>query len=198
MRILTLLTAVFFSTAAIASNDAMAPKSSKKDALTSPLHTVTIATNNLEESLLFYRDGWGLTVEGPIAMDDTAKVWQRAMWNIADDVEWDTYILTRPGIDNPMQIRLLVMKTPQKAAHDSWNSMEYGGFSVGFPNMDQVAQDKKLRQLGFGAMNEIEIYPVPRPDGTSYMIYETIHNGPDFVHAVGIHRGDGNGTAGPH
>ena len=47
---------------------------------------------------------------------------------------------------------------------------------------------------------------MPRPDGSSYSIDETIFNAPDFNHAVGIHRGndmaqlgalDQNGLGGP-
>jgi hypothetical protein len=62
---------------------------------------------------------------------------------------------------------------------------------MGFPNDHQEAHDQHMRELGFGALNKIEIYKVPRTDGTKYTIFETIHNGPDFSHGVGIQRGDG-------
>jgi len=75
--------------------------------------------------------------------------------------------------------------------HKTWSALELGPFSMGFPNGDQINQDKKLRKLGFGALNNIEIYDVPRPDTSRYPIHETIFNGPDFVHGVGIFRGDG-------
>ena len=59
------------------------------------------------------------------------------------------------------------------------------------------ALDAKMRRLGFGSLNVIEKYTVPRRDGTVYPIHETIFNGPDFVHAVGIYRGDGMAQLGP-
>lgn len=63
-----------------ASNDALAPKSQVKDALALPLHTVTIATVSLEQSLLFYRDGMGLTVEGPLKIASELKQAQQTLW----------------------------------------------------------------------------------------------------------------------
>ena len=56
-------------------NDALAPKSKAADALTEQLHTVTVSTTSLEESLLFYRDGMGMSVEGPLPLDtDTLPI----------------------------------------------------------------------------------------------------------------------------
>lgn len=40
-------------------------------------------------------------------------------------------------------------------------------------------------------------YQIPRPDGTSYEIQETIFNAPDFMHSVTISRGDGMPQLGP-
>ena len=54
------------------SNDMLAPQTSVADALTGPLHTVTIATASLAESLLFYRDGLGLSVTGPIPLEQSS------------------------------------------------------------------------------------------------------------------------------
>ena len=185
--------------------DAMSPKTDKADALALPLHTVTIATNSLEESLHFYRDSLGMTAEGPIQVEDSVLQTQRLLWELEADETWDLYLLTRPGAD-VAQIRLLVMHETKPSIHKSWNSMELGTFSMGFPNDRQVIRDREMRQAGYGALNVIEIYDVPRTDGAMYEIQETIYNGPDFVHAVGIHRADGmpqlgaldaNGLGGP-
>ena len=179
------------------SNDMLAPQTSVADALTGPLHTVTIATASLAESLLFYRDGLGLSVSGPIPVDARTRAQQRALWGVPNDIGWDLYLLRRPDAPGAASIRLLVLDTPTPAIHSSWSALQRGPFSMGFPNEDQEALDAKMRRLGFGSLNVIEKYTVPRRDGTVYPIHETIFNGPDFVHAVGIYRGDGMAQLGP-
>jgi catechol 2,3-dioxygenase-like lactoylglutathione lyase family enzyme len=179
------------------SKDALAPKSKTEDALALPLHTVTIATVSLQQSLLFYRDGMGLTVEGPIALTNKQIKNQRKRWKMPKNLNWDTYRFYRKGIDQSIQIQLLVLDKPMPSIHDSWNSTELGPFSMGFPNTDTIALDKKIRKVGFGALNVLESYPIPRTDGTTYQIDETIFNAPDFVHGVAITRGNGMPQLGP-
>lgn len=170
-------------------NDALAPTSLPQDALTKPLHTVTITTNSLEESLLFYREGMGLSVTGPYDSDNKVISIQRKLWDIPEEINWELYLLNRNEVAQTIQVRLLVLDRPTPSIHRSWNALELGPFSLGFPNKDQEALDKKIRQLGFGSLNKLESYQVPRPDKSLYSIDETIFNAPDFVHGVGIHRG---------
>ncbi len=186
-------------------NDALAPKSNAKDALTEQLHSVAIATTSLEENLLFYRDGMGLSVR-PISLSKKTKKIQRKLWGIPKDIDWDLYIFERPDVPTSIKIRLLVLNKPTPTIHKSWNSLELGPFSLGFPNTKQEEVDKKIRRLGFGSQAPLQNYKVNRPDGSKYNVYETIFNGPDFVKGVGIFRGDGmnqlspidkNGMGGP-
>lgn len=179
------------------SKDALAPTSSLEDALTGPLDTVTISTNSLEESLLFYQNGLGLSVEGPMSLTDAQRREQRQRWGVEQDVSWEMYRLYREGVESTAQIRLLVLDQPTQAIHQSWSALELGTFSVGYPNKDQTGLDTKIRSMGFGALNVLERYTVPRTDKTLYPIEETIFNGPDFVHAVGINRGGGMAQLGP-
>jgi len=188
------------------STDALAPKTDPATALTSPLKVVTVSTNSLAESMLFYRDAMGMTVEGPLKVSRRQKSKLRKQWGIDAAYDWQTYRFYRPGAKQAAQIQLLVFEQLVPAIHKTWSALELGTFSMGFPNMGQISQDDKVRKLGFGALNEIEIYTVPRTDKTLYEIQETIFNGPDFVHAVGIHRGNGmpqlgdldaNGLGGP-
>jgi len=190
-------TLLFTQTILADTNDALAPKSSPADALTEQLHTITVTTASLEESLLFYRDGMGLSLEGPLALDADTLALQKRLWGVEGDIKWNLYRLYRKGAEGAAQIRLLVLNQATPAMHKTWSALELGPFSMGFPNGDQINQDKKLRKLGFGALNEIEIYEVPRPDKSRYPIHETIFNGPDFVHGVGIFRGDGMSQLGP-
>jgi catechol 2,3-dioxygenase-like lactoylglutathione lyase family enzyme len=180
-----------------ASNDALAPSSSADDALTSPLRRITVSTNSLAESLLFYREGMGLSLQGPLTQAADERAMWRSVWQLDPELQWQRYRLHRPGTDGVAEIELLVFQQQQPAIHSSWSALELGPFSMGFPNAGQVDQDAAVRKLGFGALNTIEIYSVPRPDGSEYEIEETIFNGPDFVHGVGIHRGDGMAQLGP-
>ena len=177
--------------------DFLAPQSSPEDALTGALHTITVSTNSLEESLLFYRDGNGLTVTGPIKTGYITKRRQRKLWDIPRRTKWDLYLLHRKGVPGTVQIRLLVLHKRAPAIHQSWSPLELGPFGMGLPNLQPLRQDEKLRQLGFGSLNKIKTAPSFRPDGSTYPISETIFNGPDFVHGICINRGDGMTQLGP-
>jgi len=174
--------------------DSMSPGRNKSEALALPLQTVTLSTNDLEATRRFYVDGMGMTMSAPIAVTPEVKAQQRALWDIPAEIDWVEYQLTRPNAAikdrGAMDIRVLVLDTETPTVHASWDSRGYGGFSMGFPNRDQLALDPKIRSLGFGARGKKgpEIYNVPRTDGTSYTIHETIFDAPDYVHAVGIDR----------
>ena len=198
-RVFLLALAVLLAakTLADSSNDLLAPETRVEDALAGQLHTVTVATTSLAESLLFYRDGLGLHVEGPIDVARRVKARQRALWGIPKSIDWDLYLLSRPGVAEAATIRLLLLDTQTPSIHSSWSALALGPFSMGFPNERQVALDAKMRRLGFGALNVMEEYDLPRRDGTKYPMLETIFNGPDFVHAVGIYRGGGMRPLGP-
>ena len=86
---------------------------------------------------------------------------------------------------------LWVWSSSSSPIHQSWNALELGPFSIGFPNLDQTTLDQKMRKAGFQGLNKMEVYPLQRSDGTEYTIKETIFNGPNFIHAVGIERCDG-------
>jgi hypothetical protein len=177
--------------------DSLAPTSSVADALASPLRRVVISTNSLAESLLFYQAAMGLSVAGPVALSAQDRAHRVQAWSLDRREQWQLYRLYRAGVPDAAQIELVVFDRIKPAIHQNWSPLSLGPLSLGFPNAGQVSQDKAVRDLGFGALNSIEIYPVPRPDGTQYRIEETIFNGPDFVHAVGIHRADGQTQLGP-
>ncbi len=174
--------------------DSMSPQSDKSDALALPLQTVTLSTTDLEGTKRFYVDGMGMTLTGPFEVSEETKSQQRSLWAVPEDVSWQEYSLTRPNSNvngrPAMSIRVLLLNKETPHVHASWDSRSYGGFSMGFPNMDNTQLDAKIRELGFGARNAHEIYEVPRLDGSMYEIQETIFDAPDFVHAVGITRVD--------
>lgn len=162
-----------------------------------PLHTLTVATNSLAESRLFYETGLGLTVEGPLSASAEASRTQRGLWDVPDDLGWSTYVLRRPGVEAAAQIRLLVLDRASAATRTSWSPATVGPFTIGFPNTRQEALDRELRRLGFGALNALERSPFRADDGREYEILETVHTGPDFVCAVGVARGVGQPSITP-
>ena len=177
--------------------DRLAPTSNPADALVGELGWVTLITCSLEETLLFYRDGMGLTATGPEPVPDDLAQTQRQLWGIPEPIGWQQLTLERPGLDLP-RIRVLVLDRVTPSIHSSWDLFDPGPFSIGFPNEVPARLDRDIRRTGFGAVSkEMAIYPVPRGDGSFYDAYETILNAPDFVHGVSLHRGGGMPQIGP-
>ncbi len=173
------------------SEDSLSSKTIMKGALCGSLHTITLATNSLDSARLFYVDALGMTLEGPFKIPNEVKDLQRKFWNIPDEIDWDTYRLHRPSVSGLIQIRLMVLDQITPLIHKGWNPRELGPFTIGFPNLNQVALDNRLNSHGFSSRAPLQEGRIPRPDGTSYRYIETVYKAPDFVHAVGIERKDG-------
>ncbi len=171
--------------------DWLAPRSKPEEALTQRLCVITLSTNHLDSVRLFYVQGMGMTLEGPLKADRRTQKRQRRLWGIPDSLNWYQYRLHRPEIEGEIEIRLLVFDKPVPAIHSGYDPLELGPLSIGFPNLDQTKLDGHIRSLGFGALSRLESSRIARPDGQLYTIYETIFNAPDFTHCVGITRGDG-------
>ena len=152
---------------------------------------ITVTTNSLEESLLFYRDGFGLKAEGPITVSNTVKSAQRKLWGVPATFDWDTYILRRSGVPDQTSIdlRLIVPKKAVPPSRLGWTAMQLGPITIGFPNTKPEALDRDVRGIGFGAFNDIEVSSFTSPTGKTYPIIETVFAGPDFVAGVSVARG---------
>ncbi len=155
------------------------------------LHTATLCTNDIEGIKTFYVDGMGMTLDGPIGLTDQQRLMQQKIWDLPEGLDYAFYHLHRKEVPSLIQLRLLVFKKKHPHIHASYDSLELGPFSLGFPNAAQVALDSKLDGLGIQAMAPMQEGAIPRPDGTEYRYWETIYKGPDYVHCVGIERGDG-------
>lgn len=171
--------------------DWLAPRSKPEDALTLRLAEITLSTNHLDSIKLFYVQGMGMTLEGPLRVGRKVRRLQRQLWGIPDTLSWQQYRLHRPEIEGEIELRVLVFDKPVPAIHASYDPLELGPLSVGFPNLNQMSLDSHIRQLGFSALARLEASTIARPDGRPYTIYETIFNAPDFTHCVGITRGNG-------
>lgn len=153
------------------------------------IHTYTIATNDLETSLRFYCEGLEMVAEGPVEQDAATRNQLRALWGVEADFDWDLYQLRREGAEYAGEIRLLHLKQPAAAYHDSHDSYALGPYSMGFPNTKMRALDNKLRDLGFTSRNPLDPYDMTGMDGVVYPVLETIFDAPDFLHVVAVERG---------
>jgi catechol 2,3-dioxygenase-like lactoylglutathione lyase family enzyme len=178
-------------------SDALAPSTTDADAVTKQLHTTTLCTTDLETIRAFYGDGLGLRIAGPVELDPAVRQVQRALWGIPEDVGWELYIMDRPAVPGTIQVRVLVLDRETPLIHTTWDPQEPGPFSMGFSTTDLETWDPELRGKGWESLMPLSRYRIPRPDGTSYEIQETIFNAPDFMHSVTISRGDGMPQLGP-
>lgn len=172
-------------------NDPLANLDPPTAGLCGYLHTATLCTNDLDNIKNFYIDGMGLTISGPIALDATQEYQQRKLWDIPESLSYTYYHISRPAVPSLVHLRLLVFEQTIPAMHDSYSSLELGPFSLGFPNLDQYGLDDKLYALGIRSMAPLQIGKITRADGAEYDYYETIYQGPDFLHCVGIQREEG-------
>ena len=178
-------------------SDALAPKTTDADAVTKQLHTTTLCTTDLETVKSFDGDGLGLRITGPVELDQSVRETQRALWGIPDDIGWELFIMDRPAVPGTIQVRVLVLDRETPMIHTTWNPQEPGPFSMGFSTLDLHSWDPELRGKGWESLMPLASYQIPRPDGTTYTINETIFNAPDYMHSVGISRGDGMPQLGP-
>jgi catechol 2,3-dioxygenase-like lactoylglutathione lyase family enzyme len=162
-----------------------------------PIATLTIATNSLAQHRLFFETGLGMTIQGPLPLDQGTRTSLAHLWQLPVGSRFDEYILRRPAVKDAARIRLLVLDRAGQPFRTSWEPTVLGPYTIGFPNTNQEALDGRLRALGFGARNPMERTPFTNPDGRSWDVIETVHTAPDFVAAVGIARGAGNDPISP-
>lgn len=173
------------------STDPLQSLTSAKDALVGPLYMVTLCTTNLDAIKHFYVSGMKMTLEAPfdITTEDKAKL--KKFWDIPESIDFTLYLLHRPEVPSLIKIRLIVLDTDTPHIHNSHDCRELGPFSLGFPNANQINLDKHLHSLGIESMDKMQEGEIPKEDGSTYRYWETIYKGPDFLHCVGIERGDG-------
>lgn len=174
------------------------PVSSRADALCGPLHTVTITTAHLDSLELFYVKGMGMSLLGPFNLSKKEMRQQKELWDLPAMMDYSLYLLHRPTVSDNIRIRVLVVSKRQPLIHKTYNSREMGPFTLGFPNANQEKLDTLIRELGFTSMAPMQAAVLSKPDGTKYKYLETIYKAPDFVHVVGIERGNGMPQLAPY
>jgi len=163
------------------------PTGIHEDALVGYLHTATLCTVDLETYRQFYGEAMKMKMEGPIDLSEEEKTAQKLLWNIPDGIDYDLYHFHRSAVPSLIHMRVLHLKTPTPHIHQSYNSYELGSFSLGFPTADAKGMDARMKEYGVGAMAPMQLGDIVRKDGTGHYL-ETIYQGPDFLHCVGIER----------
>lgn len=151
------------------------------------LEIVTVATLSLAETERFYRQGYGLELEGPIELAPQAMTDQRKLWGVSEDFGWQEYRLSRPATWGMPRVRLLALTAPAEPAHTNWSAAASGAQGIGFAVQDAAALADRVRTLGFGGLPLREA-DSRRSDDSTVAEREAIHHGPDFVRAIARER----------
>ncbi len=163
------------------------PKGIGKGALTSYIHTATLCTTDLDGYKYFYGDVMKMSFD-KVPLTEKKKAQQRALWNIPEALDYDMYHFYRPTVPSLIQLRVLRLKSPTPHIHESYNSYELGSFSLGFPTSNAKEMDKRMQDYGIDAMAPMQLGDIENSDGSFRHYLETIYEGPDYLHCVGIER----------
>lgn len=151
------------------------------------LEIITLATLSLPETERFYRQGYGLELEGPIGLQPEAMRDQRSLWGVAEDFGWIEYRLSRPATWGMPRIRLLALAAPAEPLQADWSASLAGAQGIGFAVADATALDARVRDLGFGGP-VLRSAQSQRSDDSVVAEQESVHYGPDFVRAIARER----------
>lgn len=163
-------------------------------ALVQRLEVVTLATLSLPETERFYRQGYGLELEGPIPLQPKAVAEQRRLWGVAEDFGWTEYRLSRPATWGMPRIRLLALEAPADPVQPDWSGLTPGAQGIGFAVADAEAAEARGRDLGFGGVPLREGDSL-RTDATRVAEQEALQHGPDFVRGLARERIGGDAYA---
>lgn len=158
-----------------------------KKALTSYIHTATLCTVDLDGYKHFYGEVMKMSFD-KVELSPEEKNKQKDFWNIPNDIDYDMYHCYRPTVPSLIQLRILHLKTPTPHIHKSYSSYELGSFSLGFPTSDAKSMDKRMKEYDVKAMAPMQLGDIVRANGDTGQYLETIYQGPDYLHCVGIER----------
>ncbi|MDB4293040.1 hypothetical protein N9954_06480 [Maribacter sp.] len=156
-------------------------------ALTGYIHTATLCTVDLETYKHFYGEVMKMSFD-IVELTQEEKTEQRKFWKIPEHIEYDVYHCYRPTVPSLIQLRIIHLKETTPHIHNSYSSYELGSFSLGFPTSDAKGMDKRLQEYGVEAMAPMQLGDIVRANGDKGHYLETIYQGPDYLHCVGIER----------
>ncbi len=156
-------------------------------ALTGYIHTATLCTVDLDTYKHFYGKVMKMNIDA-IELSEAEKNAQRSFWHIPEGIDYDLYHCYRPTVPSLIQLRIIHLKTATPQIHNSYSSYETGSFSLGFPTSDAKGMDKRMQEFGVKAMAPMQLGDIVRANGDKGHYLETIYQGPDYLHCVGIER----------
>jgi len=164
------------------------PQGIHTGALVGHLNTVTLCTTSIEEYKHFYGEVMQMDIVGPLDQTSEEIRHQNLFWNIPQDVEYEMYHFHRSSVPSLLHLRVLHLKTETPHIHNSYNSYELGSFSLGFPTAKAKEFDERMKSFNIGEMAPMQVGDIVRADGIPGQYLETIYQGPDYLHCVGIER----------
>lgn len=175
----------------VASRDLTEPMSSPADALCSQVEIITLCTNEPDSLTLFFEQGWGLRKQGPFRLSKKEQKKLALRWNLPRDSEFQCLYFDRPNAPGTILLRVLVFEKKMPLIRSGYGPSENGPFTIGFPNARQEQMHHKLSSMGYSTLAPLQAALLNKPDGSQYKYLETIYKGPEWLHAVGIERGNG-------
>ncbi len=164
------------------------PQGISDGSLVGHLHTVTLCTVKMEEYRHFYGEIMQMIVDGPISQTGEEIARQKQRWQIPHDLDYELYHIYRPAVPSLLHLRVLHLKSPTPSIHQSYSSYELGSFSLGFPTSDADRFHERMEAYQVKAMAPMQVGDIIRADGVPGQYIETIYQGPDYLHCVGIER----------
>lgn len=171
--------------------DLTEPVSSSADALCGPIQIITLCTNQPDSLITFLEKGWGMRRQGPLTLTRAQQKKLAARWHVPQHTSFQLMYFDRPAAPGTLSIRAIIFNTPTPLIRSSYGARELGPFTIGFPNAKQEEVHKKLQQMGYATLAPMQAAMLSKPDGSKYKYLETIYKGPEWLHAVGIERGNG-------
>ena len=185
------LTSVLFAQNQVTQRDLTDPASSVADAVCGPVEIITLCTNQPDSLERFFVKGWGMRKSGPFSCSPKKRKQLAARWQIPDSLSFQITYYHRPGAPGNCKLRVLSFNKRVPAIRSQYGPAENGPFTLGFPNTQQEQLHTYLQAMGYQTLAPLQASMLSKPDGTQYKYLETIYKGPEWLHAVGIERGNG-------
>ncbi|MFN4976184.1 MAG: VOC family protein [Bacteroidota bacterium] len=171
--------------------DLTEPLSSPTDALCGPIQIITICSNQPDSLITFFEKGWGMRRQGPLKLSRSQQKKLAVRWHLPQNASFQLIYFDRPAAPGTIAIRVIVFDQPMPLIRSSYGARELGPFTIGFPNAKQEEVHAKLQQMGYATLAPMQAAMLSKADGSKYKYLETIYKGPEWLHAVGIERGNG-------
>jgi hypothetical protein len=171
--------------------DLTEPSSSAAEALCGPIEIITLCTNHPDSLVRFFEGGWGLRKLGPFAPGIREKRRLSKQWQLQTNTNFQLMYFDRPSAPGTILLRILIFEQNNPLIRSGYGPGENGPFTIGFPNARQEEVHDKMLSLGYTTLAPMQAALLSKPDGSKYNYLETIYKGPEWIHAVGIERGNG-------